>query len=153
MENKQFSVTLTRLENYLFQVDFGAFGNILTDEPEPLGSGEGPGPAAMLAASVANCLSASLLFALLKHKEDPGELSATVTGTIARVERFQRITEFNVHIQLGVPQTELEHLPSALRVFENFCTVTQSVRHGIPVSVQVSDSLGTTLHVGHAETE
>jgi uncharacterized OsmC-like protein len=153
MDNKQFSVTLTRVENYLFQVDFGEFGNILTDEPEPLGSGEGPGPSAMLAASVANCLSASLLFALRKHKQDPGTISATVTGTIARVERFQRITEFKVHIQLGVPQNELEHLQSALGVFENFCTVTQSVRHGIPVSVEVSDALGAALHSEHADTE
>ena len=66
MSENQFTLSIKRVENYLFQLDFGEFGNILADEPEPLGGGEGPSPSAMLAASVANCLSASLIFALSK---------------------------------------------------------------------------------------
>jgi hypothetical protein len=30
--------------------------------------------------------------------------------------------------------------------FEDFCVVTESVRHGIPVSVKVVDAAGRTLH-------
>jgi len=146
MDDSQFSISLKRIDNYLFQIDFGEFGNVLTDEPEPLGGGEGPNPSAMLAAAVANCLSASLLFALRKHKDDPGELSATVTGHVARVERFRRVTAFDVQIRLGVPQEALPGLGKAMDVFENFCTVTQSVRHGIPVSVEIVDSAGVSVH-------
>lgn len=146
MDDSQFSLTLKRIDNYLFQIDFGAFGNLLSDEPEPLGGGEGPNPSAMLAAAVANCLSASLLFALGKHKDDPGELSATVTGTVERVERYRRVTRFDVQIRLGVPGSALPSLEKAVGVFENFCTVTQSVRHGIPVSVEVVDSKGVSVH-------
>ena len=91
MDDSQFTLSLKRIENFLFQIDFGAFGNVLTDEPEPLGGGEGPNPSAMLAAAVANCLSASLLFALRKHKEDPGathgETPAWLSGSRAAVIR------------------------------------------------------------------
>lgn len=146
MDDSQFTISLKRIENFLFQIDFGAFGNVLTDEPEPLGGGEGPNPSAMLAAAVANCLSASLLFALRKHKEDPGELTATVTGRIERVERFRRVTGFDVQIRLGVPQESLPGLENAVAVFENFCTVTQSVRHGVPVTVEIVDSTGASVH-------
>lgn len=152
MDDNQFTVKLKRIEKYLFQLDFGEFGNILADEPAPLGDGEGPSPSAMLAASVANCLSASLLFALSKKKEDPGELTAVVTGTTGRVGKYMRITNIKVALQLGVEQSALQSLPDALKVFENYCTVTQSVSNGIPVDLELSDSTGTVIHESHAKS-
>jgi uncharacterized OsmC-like protein len=142
MDSKTFSVRMKLLENYLFEVDFGEFGNIMTDEPPPLGDGEGPNPSAMLAASVTNCMSASLLFALRKYKNDPGELNASVTGTVERVDKYLRITHLEIDIQLGRQRAELPDIDKALEQFENFCVVTQSVRHGVPVSVVVRDSAG-----------
>lgn len=147
MSSKTFSVHMKLLENYLFEVDFGEFGNVMTDEPPPLGDGEGPNPSAMLAASVANCMSASLLFALRKYKNDPGELSASVTGTVDRVDKYLRVTQLDVEINLGREQSELPDIGKALEQFENFCVVTQSVRHGVPVSVVVKDSAGDTIVV------
>src|SRR5690606_38747350 len=109
-----FEVGLKLLENYLFEVDFGEFGNIMTDEPPPIGSGEGPGPAMMLAASVANCMAASLLFALRKYKDDPGELKASVTATLERVEKHIRITDLQVKLMLDVPQAQLPSLSKVI---------------------------------------
>ncbi|MGJ8690389.1 MAG: OsmC family protein [Gammaproteobacteria bacterium] len=146
MDEKQFTLTIKRIENYLFELDFGEFGNVLADEPAPIGGGEGPSPSAMLAASVANCLSASLLFALSRKKEDPGELSAVVTGTTGRVGKYLRITNVKVALQLGVEKSTLTSLESALEVFENYCTVTQSVRAGIDVDVEITDSTGALVH-------
>jgi len=148
MEEKTFSVKLKLLENYLFEIDFGEFGKIMTDEPSPLGDSEGPAPSALLAASVANCLAASLLFAVRKHKEDAGDVHATVTGTVSRVEKFWRITKLNVQLHLGVPQKQLQKLSSVLAQFENFCVVTQSVRSGIEVEVDVMDSDGVMVASG-----
>lgn len=152
MSENQFTLTIKRVENYLFQLDFGEFGNVLADEPAPLGGGEGPSPSALLAASVANCLSASLLFALSKKKEDPGELSATVTGTTARVGKYLRITNVKVALKLGVEKSSLTSLDSALKVFEDYCTVTQSVRAGIDVDVEITDSTGALVHQSSAKT-
>ena len=139
---KTFQVSLKLLEKYLFEVDFGEFGNVMTDEPPPLGDGEGPNPSAMLAAAVANCMAASLLFAMRKHKDDPGELTATVSGTIERVEKFLRVTRLDVKLHLGKALADLPSIVKAVSQFENFCVVTQSVRHGIDVTVEVFDASG-----------
>ena len=146
MSDKTFTVNLKLLENYLFQIDFGEFGNLLSDEPEPLGGGEGPSPAGLLVASVANCLSASLLYALRRHKEDPGELTATITGRFGRVEKFLRVTDFDVQIRLGTTKDALPSLEGAVAQFENYCTVTQSVRRGIEVNIEIIDSAGALVH-------
>jgi hypothetical protein len=39
----------------------------------------------------------------------------------------------------------LQHLDRVLEQFEEFCTVTQSVRAGIPVTVHVIDASGAVL--------
>lgn len=142
MSDTTFTVNLKLLENYLFEMDFGEFGNIITDEAPPVGDGEGPGPAALLAASVANCLAASLLFAVRKYKDDPGEVTASVTGELGRVDRYLRITSLSVQLRLGNASETIESLPKVLSQFENFCVVTQSVKRGIPVDVEVLDSNG-----------
>lgn len=139
MENKTFNLSISLLENYLFQIDFGEFGNFMTDEPEPLGKGEGPNPSQMLAASVGNCLAASLLFALRKHKEDPQNISANIEGSIERVEKRWRVTNITVKLHLGKNADQLPSIQKALSQFEDFCVVTQSVRNGIDIDVLVYD--------------
>lgn len=145
MAEPSFKVDIRLIENYLFEIDFGDFGDFITDEPEPLGKGEGPNPARLLAASVANCLCASLLFAVRKFKEEPGQVSASVTGNMARVDKRWRIEQLNVAIRLGTKSDDLPHLQRALDQFEDFCVVTQSVRNGIPISVTVMDSEGRVV--------
>ena len=145
-EQTQFSVQLKLLDGYKFEIDFGDAGQIFSDEPPPLGAGECPNPSRLLAASVANCLAASLLFAIRKFKEDPGPVSAEVRGELERQEGRWRIGKLHVNLQLGAQAASIEHLDRALSQFENFCVVTQSVRQGIEVAVQVRDNQGTLLH-------
>lgn len=140
-----FEVKLRLLENYVFELDFGDFGNIVADEPEPLGQGEGPNPARLLAASVANCLCASLLFALRKFNDNPSGLTATVSGTPERQDGRWRIAHLQVRVQLADAAIDLPHLDKALAQFEDFCVVTQSVRQGIAVDIEVVDGQGKRL--------
>lgn len=144
-EQREFSVSLTLLQGYKFEVDFGEFGQLFSDEPAPLGEGDGPNPSRLLAASVANCLAASLMFAIRKFKEEPGKVSATVNGALERHDGRWRIGKLDVQLQLGNSAQHLPHLERALAQFEDFCVVTQSVRQGIEVSVSVTDSDGTLL--------
>lgn len=143
-ESSTFTVKLELLEDYIFKVDFGAFGDLITDEAPPLGKGEGPNPSGLVAAAVGNCLCASLLFALRKFKDQPGAVSAEVNGHMERQNGRWRIGKMDVKLQLDNPQM-LEHLPKALEQFEDFCIVTQSIRQGIPVSVEVVDQNGAVL--------
>ncbi|WP_439113504.1 OsmC family protein [Hydrogenophaga sp.] len=140
-------VTITRQSGYQFLVDFGPnIATMLVDEPEPLGQGSGPAPNHMLLAAVANCLSASLVFALQKFKQDPGELKATATPEMGRdADKRLRIVGISVKLELGRPAAELEHLERVLAQFEAFCTVSMSVRQGIAIHVQVHDATGAVL--------
>lgn len=140
-------VTITRQSGYQFLVDFGPnIATMLVDEAEPLGQGSGPAPNHMLLAAVANCLSASLVFALQKFKQDPGELKATATPEMGRnADKRLRIVGISVKLELGRPAAELEHLERVLAQFEEFCTVSMSVRQGIAIRVQVQDATGAVL--------
>jgi len=141
------AITITRQDKYRFLVDFGPeIAKLVADEPAPLGDGAGPSPPQLLAAAVANCLSASLLFAHGKFKEDPGRLVATAICEVGRNEKNRlRVTGIKVTIALGVAPETLGHLDRALAQFEDFCTVTQSVLAGIPVTVTVRSPDGRVL--------
>ncbi|KZZ13208.1 hypothetical protein A3758_02300 [Oleiphilus sp. HI0118] len=133
---------LKLLDNYVFEIDFGDFGKIITDEPEPLGQGEGPNPSHLLAASIANCLAASLMFAVRKFKGDPGALSAQAELSMHRVNGRLRVKKTDVTLQLGNAYENLPHIDKVLAQFEEFCVVTQSVREGFEVNVEVRDLNG-----------
>lgn len=141
------SVTITQQGAYRFLVDFGqGMPPLQVDEPVPLGGGEGPSPDQLLLAAVTNCLSASLLFALLKYKQDAGGITTTGTARIERDENKRlRVKEIAVTIRLGNDGARIAQVDRILAQFEAFCTVTESVRHGIPVAVTVEDGKGVRL--------
>jgi len=144
-EQQKFLVKLHNMQGYQFMIDFGEFGELLTDEPAPLGNNEGPNPARLLIASVANCLCASLLFTIKKYHQQPGEVSAEVTGTTERVDKRWRITHIAVAITLGNEPENIAHFERIINQFEDFCVVTQSVRRGIDVSVDIYNQQGKLI--------
>lgn len=141
------SVTLTQRQGYQFEHQYAPEQPLLlADEPPPLGSGLGPSPVQLLASAVGNCLSASLLFACQKYKDDPGALRAEVKATVGRNERNRmRVLGLAVDLHLGRPAVEVGHLQRVLDTFEDYCTVTQSVAAAIPVTLRVLDSTGAVL--------
>lgn len=141
------SVQITQLRDYRFENRFGEQAPpVYSDEPPPLGGGSGPSPVQLLAAAVGNCLSASLLFALRKFKQAPEPITAQVEPEVGRNDQKRlRVLRLKVRLDLGVPASRLEHLDRALAQFEEFCTVTQSVRASVPVELEVYDSEGKRL--------
>lgn len=144
-----FEVSLQQTGDYEFRVRFDGTGipDLLTDETAPLGGDAGPNPSRLLAAAVANCLSASLLFALRKYKNAPGPLTGEAHCTLTRNEHGRwRVTHIAVDVNLSDATGVLEHLDRALAQFEDFCIVTESVRQGIAVDVRVRDATGAVVH-------
>lgn len=150
-DDRSFTIRLEQTSDYQFTVAFDdpKFADLLLDEPPPLGAGAGPNAARLVAAAVANCLSASLLFSVRKFKQDPGRVTAEATTRIARNEagRF-RISGVEVTIRMDAAGDAVAHLERSLAQFEEFCIVTQSVRQGIPVAVKVLDGTGKVVHGG-----
>jgi organic hydroperoxide reductase OsmC/OhrA len=148
-DTQKIVLTLEQESEYSFRIHFDetSIPDLLTDEPEPLGHGAGPNPARMLAAAVANCLSASLLFALRKFKNQPGKLVTTATAELTRNEQGRfRVSHIQADIQLAEAADAHASLERILAQFENFCVVTESVRHGIEVSVSITDADGVRVH-------
>jgi uncharacterized OsmC-like protein len=141
------SVTVTRQDHYRFLVDFGpGLPPATADEAPPLGGGAGPSPTHLLAAAVANCLSASFVFAVAKFHEDPGAVSTTVTCDVGRNDQGRlRVLALDAVMTLGATPASMAHLDRALAEFEDFCTVSQSVKAGIPFEVRVNAPDGSRL--------
>ncbi|WP_246109207.1 OsmC family protein [Vulcaniibacterium gelatinicum] len=141
-------VSLEQEGDYAFRVRFHDTGlaPLLTDEPPPLGHGLGPNPARLLLAALANCLSASLLFALRKYHNTPGTLHAEIVAVPMRnAEGRWRIPKASVELTLAEGGEAHRQLERILAQFEQFCIVTQSVREGIEVDVTVKDVHGRVL--------
>lgn len=147
MSSSTATVRLTQVQDYHFDVHFGEGMPVLAaDEPPPLGQGQGPSPVQLLCAAVGNCLAASLLFAWRKFKQDPGAIGCDVQAEVGRnADGRLRVLGMKAALTIGVPGDTLEHLERVLGSFEDYCTVTQSVKAGIPVTVSVFDAHGAQL--------
>lgn len=146
--DKVATVSLVSQADYQFKVDFGlaGVGALTTDATPPLGHGQGPDSEMLLMAAVGNCLSASLLFALRKFKNEGVTIRSTVDATLMRNEQGRlRVQGIAVDLHLGAPASSLRLVERAVAQYEDFCVVTQSVRAGIPVAARVFDSDGVLL--------
>jgi uncharacterized OsmC-like protein len=109
---------------------------LLLDEPKPLGGNRAPNAAALLGAAVGNCLAASLTFCLRRARVDVEGLTASVTTHVTRNERGRhRIT--GIDVELDPVLGENARVAGCEGLFEDFCTVTASVKHGIPVRISL----------------
>lgn len=150
-EPLSFTLELAQERDYEFRVrfDWPGVDELRLDEPPPLGGASGPNAARLIGAAVANCLTSSLLFCMRKFKQSPGPLRATARGELVRNEHGRiRIGRFDVTIHLADAAVDIGHFDRCLAQFEDFCVVTESVRHGIPVGVRVVDAGGAEVFAG-----
>jgi organic hydroperoxide reductase OsmC/OhrA len=137
-------VRLSLESGYRFRVSFdapadSAGGGLVTDEPPPLGEGSGPNPLAMLATAVGSCLASSLLFCVRKARLEPGGMEVDVVVVTGRNSQARlRVDRIEVRLAPGFQADELARWERCHDLFESFCTVTESVRAGIPVNVMVT---------------
>jgi len=136
-----FQVDLHLQNGYAMEIDPHLAGvePFLMDEPPPLGEGRGTNPTRMLAAALASCLSASLLFSMRKMRIDVRDLRTRATGTLGRNERGRlRVSGVHVELMPTIARQDLERLPRCVEIFEDYCVVTQSVRPALDVTVTVT---------------
>lgn len=135
-----FTLRLEQVEDYQFRVQFDKQGlpDLIMDEPPPLGKDSGPSPARVLASAIAGCLSASFLFCARKARVQLGPVHAEIRMQIVRNENKRlRVGRVEVDLDPHLPEEEKEKARRCLDLFQDFCTVTQSIRDGIDVSVRV----------------
>lgn len=114
--------------------------SLLLDEPAPLGGGIGPNAQDLLAAAIGNCLSASLLFCAQKSRVEVTGLEARVTMHTGRNDANRlRISHVDVELSPQFKDEDAARMARCAGLFEDFCTVTASIRGGLDVNVKVHD--------------
>jgi uncharacterized OsmC-like protein len=96
-------------------------------------------PARLLASAVGSCLASSLAFCMSKRNVQFESFTASAEARTGRDPdgrlRVQQIT-VDLHPKTSDPAA-IKRLAECKKVFEKFCTVTESVRKGINVVVNV----------------
>ena len=141
MSDNAFSVEITRQSGYQMKAQPGREGApaFMADETAPLGSGDGATPTELLGGAVGGCLSASLLFCLEKARVTVNGINTQVEGTVERNDEGRlRVAGLRVVLDVDIEDGAAGRIERCLGMFENFCTVTQSVRQAIPIDVEVT---------------
>jgi uncharacterized OsmC-like protein len=140
-EPQDHRVIVTLVRGYEFIAEFPdspGSTTILLDEPQPLSGNRAPNAVALLGAAVGDCLAASLTHGLRKSRATVEGMTANVATHVTRNEAGQfRISGIDVELVSQVTGDVATGLDRCESVLEDFCFVTESVRHGIPVSVSV----------------
>ncbi|WXG45150.1 MAG: OsmC family protein [Candidatus Atabeyarchaeum deiterrae] len=125
---------------FLVSFDIPTVPSLKADEPPQAGgSGEGPNASRLLGAAIGNCLSASLAFCLKKSKLELKSLNSDVEVKIARNEKgYLRVKQVKVDLHPELKSSEdVKRIERCLGIFQDYCIVTEAVRKGIPVEVNV----------------
>jgi uncharacterized OsmC-like protein len=139
-DEHSFKAEIKQDRDFSFNVKFGLenVSDLLMDEPKPLGEGKGPNATRVFAAALGNCLCASLLFCLTKSRVDVLQLDATVMGSWKRNDEGRwRIEEIDVIIEPKVQSEHLRQLERCIEIFEQFCVVSQSIREGVKINLDI----------------
>jgi uncharacterized OsmC-like protein len=129
-ETEIISVSLKLRTDDSFQIGYGD-ADALQDEA--------PKATHLLAASIAMCLAASLQHCLRKGRVPITELEASAVVTVERNESGRlRVKRVNVLLDPTVGLDFAGRLERCTTLFEDYCTVTESVRQGIDVRVTVA---------------
>jgi uncharacterized OsmC-like protein len=135
----EFAVRVEQVDGFDFIVRFDkdSFEPVRLDEPPPLGHDHAPNAARYLAAAVGNCLAASLVYCAKRAGHALTDVTASVKVTLVRNEQ-RRLRIGHIGVSVVAPGASEPALAGCLASFEDFCVVTQSVRHGIDVEVAVN---------------
>jgi uncharacterized OsmC-like protein len=130
---------LTLIKGYKFKAEFDQdTPDLIVDEPKPVGENAGPNPTRLLSVAVGHCLSSSLLYCLSRARINVKNLETTIEASRERNEEGKvRIRKLEVQMRLYVNENDRNRVSRCLGIFEDYCTVTQSVRKGIEVTVNV----------------
>ena len=140
MSDNIFVTKLSLIDGYKFnvQTDVDDISDFVVDETKPAGEGQGPNPPRLLSAAVGHCMSSSLIFCLKKARVPIKKLETTVkTSLFSNEKGFLRIKNIDIEISLDVDQEYNARIQRCLTLYEDYCTVTQSIRKGIEVNVNI----------------
>ena len=141
-KERRFTVSLKHESGFRFVSQAGEDGvphgkPYVSDEPDPVGEASGPATPALLGSAIGHCLSASLLEALRSAGADVSSFETDVTAVVKPNEDgLPRIDHVDVLLRPSVREADAGADVCA-GIFENYCTVSSSLKKGIDIRVHV----------------
>lgn len=141
-ETKKLNVGLSLEKEMIFKCELGEIkvkDCYIDEEHDVEASMWGPNPSRMLGMAILGCLSASFIFCLKKKNLSLNDLNAEAEVSIARNQKgFWRVKKIDVVIKMHIedPDTR-KRADQCKKMFERYCIVTQAVREGIDVEVNL----------------
>jgi uncharacterized OsmC-like protein len=141
-KERRFTVNLKYESGFRFVSQAGEDGvphgkPYVSDEPDPVGEASGPATPALLGSAIGHCLSASLLEALRSAGADVSSFETDVTAVVKPNEDgLPRIDHVDVLLRPSVREADAGAEVCA-GIFENYCTVSSSLKKGIDIRVHV----------------
>ena len=136
-------VGLKQEEEMIFKCDLGSLkmDNLYIDETNKKHTEKiGPSPTKLLALSVLGCLAASFSFCLQKKSFSLSGLEGKAEVTIARNDKgFWRVKKIDVEMNPKIDTPEMRKRADQCRkFFEQYCIISESLRTGFEVNVNLN---------------
>ena len=99
----------------------------------------GPNPSKLLALSVLGCLAASFAFCLQKKNFSLSDIEGKAVITSKRNEKgFWRLKKIDIKLNPKIDNPKMrKRADQCLKFFEQFCIISESVREGIEINVNL----------------
>ena len=137
-------VTLNFSEKLHFTATARHFKDIHVDEPESFhGTDLGPSSIEYILIGIGGCLGSTLVYCLNRNNVDIDNLEIIVDGTLKHIgrEKHLRLIDIKVNLYLTTRNNESsEKIDLCIRIFKEHCVVTDSIREGIPIKVEVQQN-------------
>ncbi|MFW9998677.1 MAG: OsmC family protein [Candidatus Hodarchaeota archaeon] len=135
-------VSLKKEEEMIYRCDLGGIKmqSLYIDESRKnIKEKIGPSPAKLLALSILSCLSLSFEFCLQKTGFILSDLNGSAEVIIARNDKdFWRIKKIDVNIEPIIKNPEMrKRADQCQRFFEQYCIISESLRKGIEINVNL----------------
>ena len=135
-------VRLKQEEEMIFKCDLGEIkmDKLYIDEQHDKNAEKiGPSPTKLLALSVLGCLTASFSFCLKKKGLSISDLNGQAIVSIARNDKnLWRVKKIDVKISPKIDTPELrKRANQCTKFFEQYCIISESVRNGIEVNLEL----------------
>lgn len=94
----------------------------------------------LLGASIGNCLIGALLLCMSKKREKIEEIKAEVKISFKTTpEGYKRIDKIEVKMMTEGADTNSKNYKRCLEIFEQYATVNESVKAGIPITAEIEE--------------
>ena len=140
--NEKIHAHMKQIGGYKYEITFDELpgAKVISDEPAPVGKGEGVSASMMLASAIGHCLSSSLLFCLEKSRVKAKDLSTDVELVMERNQNGRwRVKDIKVNMKPIIDSVDAKKLERCKSLFQDFCIVSASIREGIKIDVDVEN--------------